>query len=134
MGIYVLSLSVQAGPAISRCTQGKSPTNLLKNAAAVIAPAGASPVVLVVRDIALYLFMVVFPQRQFPHELTRLPGGLLQLILQFIIRAEHADHVVAQRYDAGAGKSGNVDNGRGLIRWTRRPARRPESAFLRHRY
>src|SRR5437879_8681741 len=76
--------------------------------------AGAPAGVLHVGHVALDLLVVFFPERQLPHALAAPLAGVLELPDQRLVVPQHADGVVAQGHDAGAGQRRDVHEGGGL--------------------
>src|SRR5881296_4425913 len=66
-------------------------------------PAGAPACILHVGHVALDLLIVFFPERQLPHTLATPLTGVLEFPDQPLVIPQHADGVVAQGHDAGAG-------------------------------
>src|SRR5208283_5053702 len=76
---------------------------------AAVAAAG----VLDVSHVALDLVLVLLPQRQRPDAVTGAVGGRADFLLQHVVITEETGRDTAESDDAGAGESGEVDNGLG---------------------
>src|SRR5712692_8316208 len=74
-------------------------------------PAGAPACILHVGHVALDLIVVFFPERQLPHALAAPLTGVFELPDQLLVVPQHADGVVAQGHDAGAGQRRDVYEG-----------------------
>ena len=78
-------------------------------------PAGPASGILVIRRIALDQFVILLPERQLPHPFSGEIAGLTDLLLQFLIRSHHPDHVISERDDAGPREGRQVDDCGGLV-------------------
>src|SRR3989454_2991059 len=77
---------------------------LAEEGGAGVGAAGAPAGVLHVGHVALDLLVVFFPERQLPHALAAPLAGVLEFPDQRLVVPQHADGVVAQGHDAGAGQ------------------------------
>ena len=91
------SASTFIGPAMSRCAQGVSPTNSLRNSAAMIAPAVRAADVLHVGDVAVDQLAVPCSSGSCHTGSSTSTGAALHLVDERLVVAEHAGHLVPER-------------------------------------